>query len=115
MSSLHKPDLPDEMLNEREAKQFYTPGEVAKLFGVTSKTVSNWCDQGRLEYIATPTGHRRIPVSALKGGRDYDKQLMAIKSRLDKKNTTNLVPTGETIAEEVQSRRYNRKSSKSAS
>jgi len=105
----------DEILNEENSKLFYTPGEVAKLFGVTSKTVSNWCDQGRLECITTPTGHRRIPVSALKGGRDYDKQLEAVKSRLSQKNSSQVTPSGEDIAEEVQSRRYSRKSIKSAS
>ncbi len=102
-----------ETLSEEEAKQFYTPGEVAKLFGVTPKTVSNWCDQGRLEYITTPTGHRRIPVSAIKGGRDYDKQLDTVKSRLSKKNSTVPVPGGEAIAAEVKGRRDSRKSVKS--
>jgi excisionase family DNA binding protein len=33
--------------------------EVAELFGVSGKTIWQWAEQGRLEYIRTPGGHRR--------------------------------------------------------
>lgn len=48
------------------AKDYYSPGEVAKMYGVTSKTVSNWCEKGRLSFITTPSGHRRIPAAEVR-------------------------------------------------
>ncbi|MBM3270676.1 MAG: helix-turn-helix domain-containing protein [Candidatus Sericytochromatia bacterium] len=83
---------------ETEGKRFYTPGEVAELFGVTPKTVSNWCDQGRLESIVTPSGHRRIPESAIRGGREYDAKLRSLQGRLDVINAP--VPAGHTGAKD---------------
>ena len=47
---------------------FFTPGQFAKLYGVTPRTVRNWCDAGRIPFVTTPSGHRRIPVSVLTGG-----------------------------------------------
>jgi len=43
-------------------KPFYTTGEIAKLFGISLKTVQNYCSQGRLKSEqAALTGYRRIP------------------------------------------------------
>jgi excisionase family DNA binding protein len=36
-----------------------TPGEVASLFRVDSKTVCRWAIAGRIGSIRTPSGHRR--------------------------------------------------------
>lgn len=94
-------------------KQFYTPGEVAALFGVTPKTVSNWCNKGLLECITAPSGHRRIPVAAIKGGLEYDEKLAKVKAKLASKNDSTLSPAGESIAEEIQSRRAKSKQSTS--
>jgi hypothetical protein len=44
---------------------FLKPSEVARIFGVTVRTVANWCDQGRLPCVITPAGHRRIPLAGL--------------------------------------------------
>lgn len=36
------------------------PGEAAKMLGVSTRTLANWTDQGRLQAIRLPgTGYRR--------------------------------------------------------
>jgi excisionase family DNA binding protein len=37
-----------------------SPEQVGKIYGVDSKTVSRWADEGRLKHIRTPGGHRRV-------------------------------------------------------
>lgn len=37
-----------------------TPGEVADLFRVSSKTVTRWAKKGRLKAVTTPGGHKRF-------------------------------------------------------
>ncbi len=37
----------------------YRPGEVAKMFGVSPKTVKRWAERGEIECIRTLGGHRR--------------------------------------------------------
>ena len=44
----------------KKEKEFLTLNEVAKLFGVSSKTISRWADAGKLGSIRTLGGHRRI-------------------------------------------------------
>lgn len=44
--------------------EFLTPGAVARMMGVTPKTISNWCERGYLDFVAMPSGHRRIPKAA---------------------------------------------------
>lgn len=39
---------------------FMTPGEVAAVFGVSPETIANWADDGKLEHVRTPGGHRRF-------------------------------------------------------
>jgi excisionase family DNA binding protein len=87
-----------------KAKQFYTTGEVAKMFGVTRQTVLNWCERGRLTSVVTPGGQRRIPVAAL-GGQDYQTRKEALKTRLNAKLAGKDVPSDEEIAETIRSRR----------
>ncbi len=40
-----------------------TPGQVARLFGVSPKTVTRWADAGRLTPVRTLGGHRRYRAS----------------------------------------------------
>lgn len=40
-------------------------GEVAKALRVSPKTVSRWCDAGKIAYARTLGGHRRIPIREL--------------------------------------------------
>jgi excisionase family DNA binding protein len=44
----------------RRADQLLTPGEVAAIFRVDSKTVNRWAASGRIRCIKTPGGHRRF-------------------------------------------------------
>jgi excisionase family DNA binding protein len=37
-----------------------TPGQVARRFGVSPKTVSRWADRGALQAVRTKGGHRRF-------------------------------------------------------
>jgi MerR family transcriptional regulator, light-induced transcriptional regulator len=48
-----------------EAPTMFAPGDVARLLGVSPKTVTRWCVEGRLTAFRTPGGHRRIPADAL--------------------------------------------------
>jgi excisionase family DNA binding protein len=41
-------------------QELLTPGEVAKLFRVSPKTVARWSRQGTLAEIRTAGGHRRF-------------------------------------------------------
>ncbi len=48
------------------AKDSYMkPKQVAKLFGVSPKTISRYADEGRLPCIVTLGGHRRFPREAI--------------------------------------------------
>jgi len=38
----------------------YRPGQVAELLGVSVDTVRRWCDEGRLETVRSPGGHRLV-------------------------------------------------------
>ena len=41
-------------------EELYTPKQVAMLFGVTTKTISNWQKEGRFKFKKTPTGYSRF-------------------------------------------------------
>ena len=43
-----------------EESEFLTPGEVARLLHVSSKTVNRWANERRLPCIMTLGGHRRF-------------------------------------------------------
>ncbi len=48
-----------------EKKDFYTTSEVAKILHVAVGSVINWVDDGKLNAIVTPGGHRKIPYNTL--------------------------------------------------
>lgn len=58
------------------------PGQVALLFQVSRRTVSDWARAGLLPWILTPGGHRRFRARDVRalvertaaGGRDYPKK-----------------------------------------
>ena len=55
MSRPHfKPDPADPLITTRKAAEF---------FGVTLRTIQNWCDAGKLPFIVTPGRHRRLRLS----------------------------------------------------
>lgn len=49
----------------KKGKSFLTTGGAAKLLGVSTQTVANWCDEGKLQSFRTPGGDRRIPAETL--------------------------------------------------
>ncbi len=104
--SLGKPILPAEKESSLPAsKAYYTTGEVARLFGVTPKTVVNWCDSKRLPCITTPAGHRRIPVSAFAGGREFDARVAEYEAMVTAMLGGAPPPSGDEIAAQVRTRR----------
>jgi excisionase family DNA binding protein len=50
-------------LAELDSLGLLTPGEVAALLHVDANTVARWSNEGRLQAIRTPGGHRRYPAS----------------------------------------------------
>lgn len=49
--------------NNSYSDPFLTPGEVAKIFRVDTKTVGRWAKAGKLSSVKTPGGHRRFRKS----------------------------------------------------
>jgi excisionase family DNA binding protein len=45
---------------ETTLPKMLSAAQVAEIYGVDSKTVSRWADEGRLGCIRTPGGHRRF-------------------------------------------------------
>lgn len=48
------------MTRPNEQDILMTPGEVAKIFKVTSKTVTRWAKEGKISFITTPGKHKRF-------------------------------------------------------
>lgn len=42
-----------------------SPRQAARALGVSESSVKRWCDQGLLNALKTPGGHRRLPVTSL--------------------------------------------------
>lgn len=92
--------IEDRSLGEvKPGKDFFTPAEFAKFFGVTPKTVSNWCDKGRIPFITTPSGHRRIPATAIKGGLDTVAKWDALKRKREEETKGLTEVTEEEVAD----------------
>lgn len=47
----------------QEPEPLLTPGQVAAMFGVDSKTVTRWAKSGKLTALRTTGGHRRYRQS----------------------------------------------------
>jgi len=52
-------------VDQAERTALLTPGEVARLFSVTPKTISRWDEGGILVGQRTPGGHRRFRAEAV--------------------------------------------------
>lgn len=44
-------------------KDFYHSGELAKMIGMSTKTIQNYCNQGKIEFIQINSTNRMIPRS----------------------------------------------------
>ena len=45
---------------QKNATEYLTPGEAARMLHVSPKTVNRWANEGRLACIVTLGGHRRF-------------------------------------------------------
>lgn len=52
-----------ETLEQFDDDPLLTVTEVARIFRVTPRTITGWCDKGWLPSFKTPGGRRRIPIS----------------------------------------------------
>lgn len=48
------------------SERFLRTSDVATLFQVSERTVSEWGRRGRIPSVRTPSGHRRYPASAIR-------------------------------------------------
>ena len=46
---------------------YLTPGEVARILGVSPKTVNRWANDGRIPCAVTLGGHRRFRADVIRG------------------------------------------------
>lgn len=61
LTSLFGPDIPSELTG-----QLLRTSDVAALFQVSERTVSEWARRGRIPSVRTPGGHRRYPVDQIR-------------------------------------------------
>jgi excisionase family DNA binding protein len=45
--------------------ELLTPKQVARAIGVSESSLKRWCDRGLIPSVATPGGHRRLPISGV--------------------------------------------------
>lgn len=58
---LYGSDVPDVLEG-----QFLRTADVASLFQVSERTVSEWAKRGQIPSVRTPGGHRRYPADGIK-------------------------------------------------
>jgi excisionase family DNA binding protein len=47
--------------------EYFSAREVARIFGVSYRTVLRWCHRGKIRAMRTPGGHYRIPMDDMPG------------------------------------------------
>ena len=52
-----------------QARRILTPGQAARILGVSPKTVNRWATDGRIPCAVTLGGHRRFRVDVIRFGR----------------------------------------------
>ncbi len=55
-----------ESVPEGLTSQFLRTADVASLFQVSERTVSDWARRGRIPSVRTPGGHRRYPAEEIR-------------------------------------------------
>ncbi|HZU72573.1 MAG TPA: helix-turn-helix domain-containing protein [Acidimicrobiales bacterium] len=71
MARASRTELLDELFGARGApetlaERLLRTSDVATLFQVSERTVSEWGRRGRIPSVRTPSGHRRYPATAIK-------------------------------------------------
>ena len=61
LGMLYGADVPDLLEG-----QFLRTADVASLFQVSERTVSEWAKRGQIPSVRTPGGHRRYPADGIK-------------------------------------------------
>lgn len=74
---------------EVESGPFYTTGQLAKIFGVSITTISNWLKDGRFVGVAKPEKFKQVRVSESAYWRTPSGQLIQIKDLVDQHSTFN--------------------------
>ena len=46
-------------------KELVTLSKASKILGVTTKTLRNWDDAGKIQTVRTSGNHRRIPIEEI--------------------------------------------------
>ena len=46
-------------------KELLTPNQVARAIGVSESSLKRWADKGRIPFVRTAGGHRRLPISSV--------------------------------------------------
>lgn len=46
-------------MENQEPDRWLRPGQVAEIFCVDPRTITNWANRGKLKYTTTPGGQRR--------------------------------------------------------
>jgi excisionase family DNA binding protein len=59
-------------------EQLLRPGQVAALFQVSRRTISDWARAGKLDAIITPGGHRRFRATQVRALLEAQKVEVAI-------------------------------------
>ena len=88
-----------------QSGELLPPGEVARILGVSPKTVANWCDKGLLECVMLDSGHRRIPIRALDRYRKMQEGWKKLDSLQAKAWGNRPEISEEDALQEIQSRR----------
>lgn len=62
---------------------YLSPFEVQKRFGYHPKTLADWADAGKVEFIRSPGGHRRYLASSIEGVKEVDiKRVVVLYARV---------------------------------
>jgi excisionase family DNA binding protein len=79
-------------------EELYTTTKVAKLFGVTPRTIQMWADSGMIEVTKTLGGHRRITAQEVDR---LSRELGKLPAEAEPKNEKTVSSTSETAENRV--------------
>jgi len=68
--------------DETETESMLSTGQAAKKVGVSSQTVLNWIESGKIEAIQTPGGHWRIPAHQFRTTEKQDEKFDKFLKRM---------------------------------